>query len=647
MNVSFERFLKEVNTPWLMENSQKLMDLELGQTFEHYRAAAQFTAKLIKEAGQENCEIIEFPADGKTVYQDKRMPLAWRAGVGKLTIEKSPITFDDPVVADYKRHPFHLVKGSVATPSGGLNARIITEDQMSAGQDARSCLIMLNPFTRPCAKILTPALECGAIGLVSDYLVGRYDTPRGIQWVTACTEGGNWHVQIDDRPFTCFSVTPENGDRIRAAAVAGEVIAHVECDGVRYEGVMPAVTALIPGRQKKELWIISHLYEPMIDDNSSGVVGSIEMVRIIRKLVASGEIPPLEFSLRLVFTMELYGFAAFAEKMRMEGGHRAIGAINTDSFTADKVRIWLAPPGTPFFGNCLMEKLVDEYNGRTEPEILGLVTEGMYKDDMSLSDPTVGIPTLWVLKETKWWHNSAQTIDILSPLCLSRVVAFVGTWAVSVLTINSETLPLAVAEASTYAVKHLLDESKRILNNYASGEMRISSDIMGEIRERMDYRMEMEVERIMDFREICDSALIEDEIKKLETETRKIMTDFERQIKTILSPDANMKNDEWFDYAASIVSARATVGFPYDLVAVPKTERKPLPEGMLYGAFARVLANMDGRKNLQRLTREAEWESGKVFSCEQVKSYVTAISYLTGCGYLKTDYENKYNDKES
>ncbi len=646
MNVSFERFLKEVNTPWLMENSQKLMDLELGQTFEHYRAAAQFTSKLIKEAGLENCEIIEFPADGKTVYQDKRMPFAWRAGVGKLTIEKSPITFDDPVVADYKRHPFHLVKGSVATPSGGLNVRIITEDQMFAGQDARGCIIMLNPFTRPCAKILTPALERGAIGLVSDYLVGRYDTPLGIQWVTACTEGSNWHVQVDDRPFTCFSVTPENGDRIRAAVVAGEVIAHVECDGVRYEGVLPAVTVLIPGRQKKELWIISHLYEPMIDDNSSGVVGTIEMARIIKKLVDSSEIPPLEFSLRLVFTMELYGFAAFAEKMRREGGHKAIGAINTDSFIADKVKIWLAPPATPFFGNCLMEKLVDEYNGQANPVILGLVTEGMYKDDMSLSDATVGIPVLWVLKEAKWWHNSAQTIDILSPLCLSRVVAFVGTWAASVLTINSETLPIALAEASIYAVKHLLDESKRILNNYASGEMRIASDITGEIRERMNYLMKLELERLVDFRDICDSPVIDGQIKRITTAAQDIITDIEKQIKDIPPCSANIKNDEGFDNAAYIVPGRATVGFPYDLVAVPKAERKPLPEGMLYGAFARVLANMDGRKNLQRLTREAEWESGKVFSCEQLKSYVTAISYLTDCGYLKTEYGNKCNGKE-
>ena len=646
MNASFGKILKEVNIPWLMENSRKLMDMELGQTFDHYHAAAKFTAKLIKEAGLENCELIEFPADGKTVYQDKRMPLAWRASVGKLTIKKSSLPFENPVVADYKRHPFHLVKGSVATPAGGLNVRIITEDQLFAGQNAEGALVMINPFTRPRANILTPALDLGAIGLVTDNLTGRYDTPRGIQWVTACTEGRNWHVQSDDRPFICFSVSPENGDQIRAAAGAGEVIAHVECDGVRYKGTVPTVTALIPGRRKKELWIFSHLYEPMIDDNASGVVGSIEIARIIKKLVDSGEIPPLEFSLRLVFTMEFYGYAAFAEKMIAGGGHKSIGAINTDSFTGDKLKILLAPPGTPFYGNYLMEKIADEYKGQTDPVILDVVQQGMYMDDMFLSDSTMGIPTLWALAQGKWWHNSEQKINILSPLGFSRIVALIGSWVESVLTISSETLPLAVAEASAFAKKHLLDEAKRILNAHASGELRVASGITEEIRERMKHRIKLEAERLADFREICDSPLIGRQIKSLESETQAIIADLERQTKNIAAPATGVKNDKWFDYAASIIPSRATPGFPYDLIAAPKTERKPQPDGIIYGPFANILSNMDGRKNLQRLIREAEWEECKVIDSSMLKKYITAISCLTDYGYLKTEFKKSLKKKD-
>ena len=46
---------------------------------------------------------------------------------------------------------------------------------------------------------------------------------------------------------------------------------------------------------------------------------------------------------------------------------------------------------------------------------------------------------------------------------------------------------------------------------------------------------------------------------------------------------------------------------------------------------------MDGKKNLQRLIRETEWESGTVLSPSQIKKYITAISYLSDWGYLKME----------
>ncbi len=642
----FEKVLKEVNTPWMMENSKKLMEIELGQTFENYSAAAVFTAKLIKEARLENCEIIDFPADGKTVYQDKCMPIAWRASVGKLTIKKSSVPFDDPVVADYKRHPFHLVKGSVATPPGGLNVRIITESQLFAGEDAKGCLVMLNPFTWPRAKILTPALDLGAIGLVSDFLTVRNDTPHAVQWVTACTEGGNWHVQAGDRPFICFSVSPETGERIRAAASSGAVTAHVDCDGERYESCLPVVTAMIPGRQKKELWILSHLYEPLINDNSSGVVSSIEVARVIKCLVASGEIPPLEFSLRLVFAAEMYGFAAFADKMKKTD---VIGAINTDGMGITKntaVNAQFSPPGTPFFGNYLLEKLVREYQPQTDPAILKIIPYGLYGDDSFLSEPSNGIPTVWFRDTSEWWHNSESKINIVSALTFSRHTALHGAWIAGVLTMNRKSLPDAVTEASMFAKKHLQEEAIHLAEDYVSGKLRIVSDLQKEIHERMEYYLKIEAERLSDFNDICKSELIEKEVDNLKAETVNIIADLKRKLKNISEPEKHIKNDKWFDYAASIVPARAVTGFPYDLVAVPKEERTPLPGAMAYGSLSRVFANMDGKKNLQRLLRESEWEEGQSLEPVKIKKYVTAVSYLTDYGYLKTKFGSSLDKKD-
>ena len=162
----------------------------------------------------------------------------------------------------------------------------------------------------------------------------------------------------------------------------------------------------------------------------------------------------------------------------------------------------------------------------------------------------------------------------------------------------------------------------------------------------MKHRLKLEAERLADFRDICDSPLIGKEIKGLESETQNIIVEIGRQIKTIKTPSTSVKNDTWFDYAASIVPTRAVAGFPFDLIAAPKEERVPQPDGIIYGPFANIFSNMDGRKSLQRLIREAEWEVCTVIDPSMLKKYITAISCMTDYGYLKTKFKNALKKKD-
>lgn len=77
------------------------------------------------------------------------MPMGWRATRGKLEIIESTVPLDDPVIADFERHPFHLIKGSVATPPDGVTARLLSEEDIHAGADVRGAFILLNPEDRP------------------------------------------------------------------------------------------------------------------------------------------------------------------------------------------------------------------------------------------------------------------------------------------------------------------------------------------------------------------------------------------------------------------------------------------------------------------------------------------------------------------
>lgn len=74
-----------------------------------------------------------------------------------------------------------------------------------------------------------------------------------------------------------------------------------------------------------------------------------------------------EFSLRLVFALEVYGFAAYAESFGKCLSGDVIGAINFDAMGGLDGAVYPAAPGTPFFGNALLEILLNEL--KDEPEL--------------------------------------------------------------------------------------------------------------------------------------------------------------------------------------------------------------------------------------------------------------------------------------
>jgi hypothetical protein len=599
----FERILGEIDRARLRSDIETLWRLELPQTFAAYHAAAGRTLEMIKDAGIGNAEMIQSPADGRTVYQDKRTPLAWDASLGRLTVTKSKIPFSEPVIADYKRHPFHLIKGSVSTARGGQRARIISQDQFESGCDARGALVLCRLRVWPGGKILPKALDRGALGLISDYVKSRGKLPDAIPWINASTEGSHWHVQCEDRPFVSFAVSPRAGDLLRRALKAGPVEALAECDGRRYEGTIPCVTALIPGRQKRELWLMAHLYEPLSDDNATGVAGAVELARIIKRLTETGALPPLEFSLRLVFGAEHYGFAAFADRMGGYPGDKVIGAVNMDSLPSgnpgQKLHLYFAPPGTPFFGNSVLEMALEDLRNSDiiRPErVFGF---GQYGDDTFLSDKTTGVPTVWPLGTKKMlWHNSALTMETVDIGIFSRICAFIGAWAARAITLGKDNMTETVRRAGALALKHL-NEEKTLTDD----------------SERIKWRLQIERERLEDFRKIADCPEIARQIRALEAGLKGL-------------------SDDSADSGEGTVYSRTTTGFPYDLIRVPKSGRRFLPDGIIYGSFSRILSNMDGKKSLRRLIKEAEWEERKTFSSAKKNSYTSALKYLASAGYI-------------
>jgi len=188
---AFASIRRRVSSDRLLATTEKLWRLERGQTFEDYHRSGGYAESLMVESGLSEVERISFPADGKTTFQDKIMPLAWKASVGRLEVVESRMTFADSVIADFARHPFHLIRGSVSTPPEGCVTRLVTEEDIYLGVDPEGAMVLLNPENRPSFANFRSMAERNVLGVVSDNLTGRYRTPEGLQWGTGLLDSRN------------------------------------------------------------------------------------------------------------------------------------------------------------------------------------------------------------------------------------------------------------------------------------------------------------------------------------------------------------------------------------------------------------------------------------------------------------------------
>jgi len=604
---SYQMFRQRLHAEEMLDNTNELLKLELGQTFPCYHASAEKALALLKRYGIPNAEKITFPADGRTDYQDKITPLGWKATIGKAVIQKAIGIPQGTVIADYQRHPFHLIKGSVSTPPGGAVYPIITEAQMIAGMDARGAFVLLSPRTAPGASgFLSRCIDLGATGFISDYSMNAKDAPDGIQWSNAQTEHGNWHVIADDRPFIGFSITPGMGDDLRRALASGPVTALIESDATRYETTVDLVTALVPGRRKEEFWIFAHLYEPLGNDNSSGVAAAIETLRMI---MAQGT---PEFSLRVLFGLEHYGFAAYAA-MRGDGNlsREVLGGIDYDAMYLHhgwSIRFNCAAPGTPFFGNYLFEQCANDLNGRPEIPTLDFFESypTMYDDDSFLGDSTTGVPTLWPIRAGKnFWHNSRQTIDYV------------------------EKAPFAVGACINAAVVDAIVNPRRdcLETAVALAQARLERELafaVGSHKEHLRRRYDICMQDMGNFRRF----LPEEDVRAAEMAVTQA---FERLSDGLAD---EIPHSPWRDLAERVTPSRLTTGFPFDLARVPFAQRRPLPGSVLYSPLAAILADMDGKRNLAQILRMVEHEIRRLMDENEIISHIKAIFYLAKWGYV-------------
>ena len=590
----------------LMRNTETLYNLEYCQNFRGYHASADKTVEILKAAGIPNVEKITFPADGKASYQDKITPLGWDATTGKLVVKSAAGLPEGFVIADYERCPFELIKGSVGTAPEGEEIGLVSYAAMLSGANVKGALVVAPDNVRPQKDMLTACLDMGARGMITDFAKNDEAEPTGVQWSNAYTEHNNWHVVDGDREFISFSIQPAIGRKLRCAMANGPIRCFVQSDARRYETTVDVVTALVPGKSKKEFWMLAHLYEPLSNDNSAGVSAVIETARILMQQGTP------DYSLRLVFGLEHYGFAAYAvhrgDKCLAD---ETIGGCNFDAMYLRRewtLKMDTPGPGTPGYGNIILKELTDTLAG--EPGIPDIEYRNsyntMYDDDIFLSDSTTGVCTMWPIRkhDGAYWHNSKQVMDYIH----ADAVA-VGT-----------AINLTLVDACVNPKPEVINEFPRLAVELMEME---KARAVGSHKEHFNRRMEITAADISTLDERF-AAVKETALKSLWDKTKELTAHAADEI----------PHSPWRDYIENIVVSRTTTGFPFDLAKLPIKERRSLPGSVLYGPLSSVLANMDGKRNLAQVIRNVEHEISRLLPEAELKKLVSSIFFLADSGYL-------------
>ena len=603
---------------FVMREISALTELEFPQTFKARANAANYAKELLVKEGFSSVEKVDFPADGRTAYQDKRMPISWEVSNAKLTILSSVPGLERKVVADYKEHPYSIVWGSTSIPEGKRSVRIIPESEVFMGEDARGALVLLES-NEQARDVLKAILDLGAIGFVSERVVGDCETPDERTWVNNATEdSGHWHVQADDRDFIGFSITARDGRALRAAANKGQVWASVESDAYRHDkGTVSLVTATLPGESEREFWLIAHLFEPIATDNSCGVISAIEMARHIRRMLAEGKVKKLKYTLRFIFSMELYGTSAAADYFGGYLGDRCIGALNIDGMPItkvdDKIMTFTSPYSAPFCGNYAVVNALRTFE-EAFPDSMKFTGANYsnYGDDCPLNDGTVNLPTVWTHhnrnSRNSFHHNSVGTVDFIDPERFRYFTAANTVFTLNMIAPEEEDIKI-LSEIALLEASDKLSKIAEKLENDPEAESRMRYHYEGEKKHLLDFKKYMSES---DARALADSLVC-----------------------PRVNPDKEITLSPWQKYAKGIVARRLTKGLPHDLANIPFKKRKALPGLALYAPFANAMANLDGKTDFYTVVKQAFWENGYNASEAAYKSYVNTLHYLADFGYVE------------
>ncbi len=601
--------------------SLKIFSIENSFCYRDFVKSAELCLEELKKAGARNVHLIELKADGETSYDDFIMPMAWDVDFAKLYIIE-PQEFSGKVIADIKNHPFHVANRCGNTPSEGTIGQVIHIKDIDKFKNLNNTFVFcedINPME--CREKVE---NTEAMGIISSY-TGAPERRKDIYWINGWVKKSGWYHTKKDRQMLCFSISPEEGKNLRKLLEKTTVRVKAIVKSKTYPGKIYSITGLIPGKTKKEIIFLAHLYEPMITDNATGVAGVIEICRILNNLIEKKLFSP-DIGIRFLFSMERYGMVQFFKKNK-----NIVYALNVDSLTPDivktgkmKLTLYGSPFTNPFFGDWIFEKLLDDLF----PDNLPWKKErAVFKDDTFVSDNSLNIPSIYFTSNpAKLHHNSADS-KVVNWDIGKEILCTLATY-VYILS-SSKFLQKYTAPVYSCAKKELYTYLEKL--SWILVEKHLSRE---DLEERIFFITDYIEKKINSMRKL--GIIPEEKHKK---EIKEIARrEGEKLIKeNNLKPQKERKLTREDKKAENIIIKWRKPVFIFSLADIPHKERVSPPE-----EFYSLINRADGSKNLYEIFQEISFER-EIFdypplSEEEKKNLTKYVKYLGKYNYLKIKY---------
>ncbi len=413
----------------MLDYIDTLKKLEDPRGYSAFNKSTAWCEEVLKKEGFFDVRRIAHKADGETANFDFIMPQAWDL-CGRSTLEiVEPIS---EVIADTDISTLYVSEYSAPTPEGGITAELVDYATLDPNNpDCKGKYVFYRGYLPPQDPLCVTLAGAGCAGIVFAAFTATEQDPDVPTWTNGHGKIG-WYNLKEDPMTSIFCVSPKTGVKLLELLSKGKVVLHGVMDTKLYDGEIYTVTATIPGKSDDEFALLAHLYEPFYSDDSQGFGVGVEIAIMLKKLIDDGVLPKPEKTLRIIFSMERYGFAAFFANH----DKKILAATSIDTLTClatDILKLPFAikesPLSNPFFGDMLFNEAMDTFC----PDVYWTFNPGNMSDDCWQAEPTVDIPTNWCVSSCgnsrgDYHHADAPIFDGMIPELMAKLVPMIAAY---------------------------------------------------------------------------------------------------------------------------------------------------------------------------------------------------------------------------